>query len=227
MCLQKDSQLFSSSAFFTVSCMCSTLGLYLHKAEPHTSSSDIKSPVKYGGFLGALSSAREGAREVVPLACGLKGEQQPGFPAFHGAPGAALPLSPSPHLPLPCAAALVRKQMGACRFGGTKPHQEQPLHFPGGEVMPRDLTWGWKRISQSLVRELLCSSHLHSATPSNTDEVCTKAVKLLNCPASDLACPCGVKHCKTQGGKNCNETSLPGHLRTQNLVFWHSNLSHL
>lgn len=63
MCLLKKLRLFSSFAFFIISYMCNTLGIYLHKAEPQTSSTGVKS-CKVLQFTGALFDVIGDAGEV-------------------------------------------------------------------------------------------------------------------------------------------------------------------
>lgn len=73
----------------------------------------------------------------------------------------------------------------------------------------------------------LCSSHPHSTTVNNTDGVCTKAGKMLNCPLQTSSVHLEKNAEKHKELRSAIEVSLPGHLRAPIPAFWHSSLTHL
>lgn len=140
MCLLKKLQLFSSFAFFIISYMCNTLGIYLHKAEPQTSSTGVKSCKVLQVYRCIVRCYRWCWRSQVsrlrPQTDNVQARNSSqDFLPFSWTHQAALPLLLLPYWPsLWCSCLCKETDVKVCRLWGMMPHQEWPLLFSGGEV---------------------------------------------------------------------------------------------
>lgn len=169
MCLHKKLQLFSSSAFFTVSSMCNTLGIYLHIAEPQTSSTGIKSCEVLLVFRCTVQCYRWCWRSRLSRLRPQTGNvsarnSSQDFLPFSSAHQAMLPLLLLPHLPFPQCSCFCKETDVSVQALGDNASPRTASALPWGRGNCPGTWHGAGRGFPSRLSRTLSFSSLHTYT---------------------------------------------------------------